>query len=390
MALTPFRWVALAIIGCMLAVVGLVSLVDSSIRPRRGPRISSASDTTEARLRDRAGALNQDAQNLASRYRLVYLLDSATRAVARVPDTGMIRIFVADGYRPEVRATIDRSIRLARGMRGGDKGKVDLFVVSDTARSIRGITRYLPQTEVRYQFPTRAGDRCRVFIRTFQHGDVPGAFSSEKTAPQILGPCGFYAAFGEPGPAVRDWLVAGGWQYTLEGSWTTASIIPEIGEEQSIFKREAPALRYLNVETGATECIKGELATCERVAAIRAPRRWAGAPVGEGTYALSLGRTRYFRGAIGYQAGELLSDAVREMGRDRFMTFWTSPDSVPAAYQKASGERWGAFIHRWMIAHYGEIHPGPRMSSYALMTSAILVIIALGGTMLMSVRRTYA
>ena len=148
-------------------------------------------------------------------------------------------------------------------------------------------------------------------------------------------------------------------------------------------------MRYLNVESGATECIKGDLAICERVAAIRAPRRWVGPQIGAGTYALSLGRNRYFRGAIGYQAGELLSDAVREMGRDKFKAFWASPDSVPAAYEKVTGERWGGFIQRWMIAHYGEIHPGPRMSAYALITSTILVLIALGATMLMSVKRTY-
>ena len=121
---------------------------------------------------------------------------------------------------------------------------------------------------------------------------------------------------------------------------------------------------------------------------MRAPRRRR-TVVGSGTYALSLGRSRYFSGGMGYQAGELLADAVREMGRDRFKAFWTSPDSVPAAYQKASGERWGAFIQRWMIDHYGEIHPGPRMSGFALVTSTILVLTALAVTMLLSVRRTY-
>jgi hypothetical protein len=388
MALTPFRWIALAVIGCMLAVVALVSVADSSVRPRRGPRVSSAADTMEARLKERAGVLNQNSQNLAARYRLVYLVDSVMQATARVPDTGSFRVFIAKGYEPDLLAIIERGIRQGRDLRRGDAGKIDLFVISDTSKHIRGVLRYLPQTEVRYQFPERSGERCRVFIRTFHPGDIGEAFRTEKSAQHLLGPCGYYAAFGEPGPAIRQWLIAGGWQYAIEGSWTTASVIPEIREDPGIFKGPAPATRLLAVGS-ATECMKGDLNLCERIAAMRAASRWMGPQVGAGTYAISLGRTRYFRGAIGYQAGELLSDAVREMGREKFKAFWTSPDSVPVAYQKASGERWGAFIQRWMIAHYGELHPGPRMSTYALITSTILVLIALGGTMLMSVKRTY-
>lgn len=388
MALTPFRWIALAIIGCMLAIVSLVSMTDSSLRARRGPRISSAADTTEARLRDRAGALNQDVQNLAARYRLLFLMDSVMRATARVPDTGAMRVFISDGYRPDLRVIIERTIRQAQGLRGGNAGRVDLFVLSDTAKAIRGITRYRPQTEVRYQFPERAGDRCRVFIRTFDPNDVKQAFTAEKSPQQLLGPCGFFAAFGEPGPAVRQWLVAGGWQYAVDGSWTTAAVIPEWWQDRGIFKGPAPALQLIAVG-GATECMKGDLEVCERIAAMRAVSRWMGPQVGAGSHALSLGRTRYYRGAIGVQAGELLSDAVREMGREKFKAFWTSSDSVSVAYEKASGERWGSFLQRWMIAHYGELHPGPRMSAYALATSTILVLIAVGATMLMSVRRTY-
>lgn len=389
MALTPFRWFALAAIGCMLLVTTLVSVVDDSMQASLRRRFQSAvADTAEGQLRDRAGALNQDAQNLALRYRVLYIMDSAARATARVPDTGAFRVFIANGYPPEQLAMIERRIRAAQNVRRGDAGRVDVFVVSDTAKHVRGVGRYLPQTEVRYQFPELAGGRCRVFIRTFNPADISIAFAGERAQYHILGPCGFYAAFGEPGPVVRQWLIGGGWQYTIEGSWTTAAVIPEIIEDESIFKGPAPATRLLAVGP-ATECMKGDLTMCERAAAMRAQTRWMGPLIGSGTYAVSLGRRRFFRGAVGSQAGELLSDAVRELGRERFKAFWTSADSVPAAYEKASGERWGAFIQRWMIAHYGEVHPGPRMSAYALITSTILVILALGATMLMSVRRTY-
>jgi len=386
MALTPFRWVSLALIGCLLAVLWLVSVAD--VDPRRSPQFP-AGDSVEARLRDEAGALNQSAQRLATRYRLVYLMDSVARSIARVPDTGSLRVFIANGYRPETRAMFERQIATAQATRGGTTGRVDVVVVSDTPRVVRGVPRYLGGTEVRYQFPEQSDARCRVFIRTYRPGNVRGDWEAEKAPQHLLGPCGFYAAFGEPGPAIRQWITSVGWQYMIEGSWTKASAPIRLWEDDGIFKGPDPATRLLNVESGSTECMKGNLEVCERMVTVRPPSRWRGPIVGAGTYAISLGQSRYYQGAIGYEAGELMSDAVRELGPERFKAFWTSTEPVAVAYEKTTGERWGAFLQRWMIRHYGEIHPGPRMSAYALVTSTILVILALGATMMMSIRRTY-
>ena len=386
MALTPFRWISLALIGCMLAVLTLVSLAD--IDPGRAPQFP-VGDSAEVRLREQAGALNQSAQRLAARYRVVYLMDSVARAIGRVPDTGSLRVFIANGYRPETRTMFERRIAAAQAARGGTAGRVDLVVVSDTPRFVRGVRRYLGGAEVRYQLPERPDERCRVFVRTFHPSGIRGSWEAEKTPQHLLGPCGFYAAFGEPGPAIRQWITSVGWQYMIEGSWTTASARVQLREDEGIFTGPDPATRLLNVESGATDCMKGNLELCERMVTLRPPSRWRGPQVGTGTYAISLGQNRYYQGAIGYEAGELMSEAVRELGRERFKAFWTSTEPVGAAYEKATGERWGAFLQRWMINRYGEIHPGPRMSTYALITSTVLVILALGATMWMSLRRTY-
>jgi hypothetical protein len=92
---------------------------------------------------------------------------------------------------------------------------------------------------------------------------------------------------------------------------------------------------------------------------------------------------------MGLLGGEFLSDATRELGRERFKAFWTSSDSVSVAFQKATGERWGAFVRRWMILRYGDIQAGPRASGFAIAVSAALVLVALGLTMRLSVRRQY-
>jgi hypothetical protein len=389
MALTPFRWVALAAIGCMLGLLAVVSLVPDPTRQIfRGPAANAPLDTTDARLSEVAGGLNKISQNLAARYRVIFVMDSAQRVAARAPDTGVARVFLSSEYSPSMRAAIERTIRGALAARSGNAARVDVFVISDTAQLIRGVLRYSYGAEVRYEIPRSAGERCRVFVRTGHPSSSIQAFNSEKATQQLLGACGYFLAFGEPGPMVRQWLLGNGWQYAVEGSWTKASLIPALQEDPSIFKGPSRAIAMLNVNYGGPECIKGKLAVCEKAVTTGAPRRRA-LSVGGATYALSLGTRRFYDGALGYQAGELLADAVREVGRDRFKAFWTSSDSVPAAFEKATGERWGAFIRQWMIAHYGEIEPGPRMSPFATVTSTILVIIALGATMLMSVKRTY-
>ena len=389
MALTPFRWVALAAIGCMLAIVGVVSVAPTRPDPTWYAN-PSVTDSTDKALAEVAGGLNQMAQNLAIRYRQLYLMDSARRVAGRMPDTGALRVFIAGEYTPAARSAIDRSVRDARSIRAGDAGRVDLFIIADTVHAIRGVRRWSVFPNVRYEMPARAGDRCRVYVTTGDPSLIVTSFKSEKAAEQMLGPCGYYLAFGEPGPLVGKWLMDGGWQFALEGSWTAASFIPQLRDDPSIFKGPSPATQFLDVQSGGAECIKGDLERCEYSLTV-SPRRVRSAYRLPGvTPPFSLGRRRYYAGLIGYQAAEVMSDAVRELGRERFKSFWTSPDSVPAAYQKASGERWGAFIQRWMVTHYGEVHPGPRMSAFQVTTSAILVVLAIVATMLISVRRTYS
>jgi hypothetical protein len=378
MALTPFRWVALAAIGCMLAILAIVSIVPTSRVPSWYAPPRRVVDTAEERLKDAASRLTQAGQNLAFRYQMMSMADSVRRIAARSRDTGAIRVFISDGFSPQERAAIDKTVRDARSIRRGDAGHVDLFVINDSGQHV---------TAVRYQLPTKAGEPCRAYVTTGHGNNLTFAFNSEKSSEQILGPCGFFAAFGEPGPLVRQWLIDGGWQYAIDGSWTSPPYIPELREDRGIFKGPAAASTSLNPESGGIDCIKGVIDACERSMTTRVRRRPSQVP--GITPSFWMGRRRYFAGTAGYQADEILSDAVRELGRERFQAFWSSPDSVSVGFQKATGERWGAFIRRWMITHYGEIHPGSRVPTDAIVTSTILVIAAIAFTMLMSVRRTY-
>jgi hypothetical protein len=389
MALTPFRWISLAAIGCLLAILALVSSAEKGQNDFPSYSRRPAADTAEARLGEIAGGWNQLSQNLAARYRLLQLIDSAKRVATRSPDTGSIRLFVSGEFDAKARVAIDNVLRGARNQRSGNAGGVDVFVLSDTLHFIRGVLRYGFGPEVRFELPTKKSDRCRVYVRTSFRSQLSSALGREGVPQQLLGPCGFYSAFGEPGPLVRQWFVNGAWQYSLAGSWTNA---PEplryFGEDRFIYKGLSPALNQLNPLAGGPVCMKGDLVTCERIASTF-PSRRGRLPIATPEIGMTIGFPRYLNAGLGGYAVEFLSGAVQNLGRERFREFWTSPDSVPVAFEKASGERWGAFVQQWMTARYGVLEAGPRVSAFALAASVILVLIAVVATLRMSVTRTY-
>jgi len=394
MALTPFRWIAIATIGCMFVFLSLVEL-----RTRTEPEYTlrsggGAEDSIEATLQSKAAAAQQGAEYLARNYRLLQVIDSVKRVISRAPDTGSLRVFIDGSYPPRFRELMESMIRRARVLKPGSSVGIDVFAVQDAARSVRGVGRFpMTQLEVRYELPTKAGERCGVYLRSGPPtANMEREMRGQSAAEQLLGPCAFYSAFGEPGPRIREWLVAGGWGYTTDGSWMAGSEgrrYRGVGYEPGWFSDVPMVLSYLRIEGGGPACMVGELDACERVAQVRNPNRRVKA-VGPYTAGLSLGRYRYFPMAIGEFGGELLSDMVREMGRDRFKTFWASPDSVPKAYAAVAGKSWGQAIREWLILKYGRIERGPRVSSYALLMSLVLVVGALALVMRTSLTRRFA
>jgi hypothetical protein len=396
MALTPFRWIALAAIGCMLVFFSLVEKEPSEteysrFRDARMARL----DSVEQRLASQAFASQQAAERLARRYRLLQLMDSLKRVTARSADTGAMRIFIDAGYPAPMHALIDSMIRRARGMKPGNSGiGVDVYAVADMAPAVRGVGRYLLTTaEVRYELPVERGGRCRVYLRTgnLRYGEVVRTLRTQVAAEQLLGPCAFYAAFGEPGPLVRDWLFAGGWAYTTEGSWSSPGDHGFRNDDDPtvVFQGPSRALYYFRPDSKAPPCIMGDLAACAAISQVSG-RSALTRSVGSYTSPLDLGRGRYFRLGLGVYGGEFLSDVVQEAGHERFKAFWTSPDSVPIAYAAASGKSWEQEVHEWMVSKYGKIEAGPRVTGYALLMSILLVTGAIVVVFRSSLSRRYA
>jgi hypothetical protein len=346
-------------------------------------------------LGSNASGTQQAAEYLAGRYRALQIADSLKGVVSRSRDTGAFRVFIDETYPAPLRALIDSMARRAHDLKAGNGSSgIDVFAVSDQVAAVRGVGRYpLSGIEVRYEMPAAPGQRRRVYMRTGtpRPGEIERTMRSQSAAEQLLGPCAFFAAFGEPGPRVRQWLTAGGWGYATAGSWTSTPVPSRwiLDNDPNVFAGPRLVLWYFSVESGGPACIVGDLKACEAIA-VAPHSRVRSRAIGDMTAGLQLGGNRYFPMGLGAFGGEFLSDLVRERGRERFKAFWTSADSVPAAYAAVTGKPWAQQIHEWMVSKYGVIKPGPRVTNFALMMSVVLVSIAIAVVFRFSLARRYA
>lgn len=407
MALTPLRWIGMAIAGCLLMSVLVLEIAGPSTRwwdARYGPAASvrrpdgTRVDSIQVRLSSTASYWRNQAYTLAVRYRMMRILDSANRVMAASRDTGKVRLFI-DGAIPRATAVvIDSTVRRAQAAKvsGPVRTGVDVFFAFDTARFERGVMRGpVYGVDARYGLPQATGERCRVYARM---GGMPSAaagvrdLQSQAAVEHLLGPCAYYAAFGQPGPRVREWLIAGGWRYTIDGSWTSTTWRSTrlSQRDQSIFKGPSLALYWLNPRTGGFRCSKGEADQCELASRSFPAVRGSARAVGDATVGTNVGSRRWIQSGLGDRGSELLADVVRTIGREKFEAFWTSPDSVHVAFEKATGRRWTAYLSGWMKEKYGTIESGPRLSGFALGSGALIVVLSIGAALWFTVNRRYA
>lgn len=387
MALTPFRWIAIVVIGCMMIVVASL----------QNPREASP-DSQERRLSLNEAFYRQQVIRVASRLRLAQLLDST-------------RSSRAAGTAPPVRVTYDRALpgplrvaaesvtaRAVRGLGSSARAGIDIAFVYDTAE-IRSYRPTFHGAYASYVVPGSAGDRCTALVRVSSVGRYPQFLQSivrilrsQATADQLLGPCSYYREFGMPGPKVASWLSERGWALAADGSWTRATSrrVYFGGRRPEYFDVMSPALWETTI--AGSRCAAGQPDQCERVVIERRPGQpvtWSGNIIPQAFG--RLGPDRYALGApLGYRESYLVADMVRAMGRERFAKFWTSSEAVPAAFEQAAGEPLGPWVSQWARAQYGDIETGPSTSGYAIVVSFLLVVLSLFVALRVSARRQFA
>ena len=170
--------------------------------------------------------------------------------------------------------------------------------------------------------------------------------------PLGLGPCGFYAAFGHPGPHILEWLERHRFAPAMEANWATASYSYW---PYDVLNRSTRASRYVwySFAPEVLGCGAGDPTTCEQ--AILHPRI---PPMDRFAFVRGMPWIELTGGSAGSMLGGreagMLADLVREIGPERFAAFWRSTESVKDAFADAVGADIGIWTQHWVQETIGQ------------------------------------
>jgi len=339
MALKLWRWILAAIVGCGLIFVAYqpTGELPESAEPYYGPRLGA---TPERRRADALGtALARARAELAVAER---------RDTLRLTARGRLNsptLQIAFAASPVARRALEQAFATVWDELAPFDTVVRAVVVVRNAYNVHT-----------YLLPYGTDGRTCVAslslgweLRQLGRGkDAPPRDMIESFFRNRLGACAFYAAFGQPGPAIEHWLE--GRSFDLAGQATWASPPPSPpgpgASTAALFNRIiAVQDDRFGASFDALGCASGEPGACRRAL-------FAAVPTSPSRYrprmrGVVLDLSFFFEGRGFYGGRGYLADLVREVGRERFTQFWRSalpPDSAFAAATGMPIERWTA---RW-------------------------------------------
>ncbi len=358
MALSVKRWIAAALMGCAVVAVGL--LPPEVEPPPDLLRFTPRQQTATAQI---ARAVQRDYQTLlqlAHRDEALRLL-RATRAAGTAPVTLIDpRVPEHPGIgRVAAARTIAAFDSTMRALAPRDTGiQLVLFASRDTEFAAPRVGGLVALRNVEYALPgVTDGRTCLVIV------PVSPRFYSYTS--DLLGPCGFYAAFGRPGPAVRQWLRATGYYVATNSDWSTARSPHRVNLDEMMRNMSLSqiwdVMGYAGLTHDAAACAAGRLWRC-RIPLDAIPP-WAGPHPGTGPLA------DITTGSWWHEEQQwFLADLVQAMGYERFGRFWRSPLPRDSAFAAAFGTSIEQWTHRWIA----ERRPGVRLGSAIRLSSALL------------------
>lgn len=356
------------------------------------------------------------------RLRVLELRDSSMGLpVVRVARPGLT--ILTDGMIPD---TIQRSVRSAltaawARYQAGTRYPVVVAVVTDTSRQNGGLPMATTGWAEAYTFPPDSTNRaCRVVMRVAYplwradsarphslRNQVVRVLTLQSTERAVLGPCALYATFGQPGGTVSGWLASTAWLAVADVDWSRPSPIVQ----NDLNWADAGPSNLLAVVTGgydyfwitrnflskdAVACIAGRTDRCatalqSNVDMSKDQRAWDADVIDSRTLN---GYTRWYwwgrGGNFGPAESWVVSDMVRELGRERFEAFWTSAAPPNLAFMRAAGEPLGTWLERWAHREYGRDELGPWMPEWARWAGLLLMAAGLGVAMLFARERRVA
>ena len=356
------KWAMLVVLLC--AAASVVSL------PFPAPSWSREERKTDERVKvagSRLFAVQVELRSAFSRYRAQATLDRwlalpAARREARividetVPSTGQAAL--------EAAARAQWALVTGHDTTRSTAGRATLFITLDTSSvAVTSSKRPLRATEAQYFALPSAGRPCIAMIRVRQASEVAARGVS-------LGPCAFYAQYGAPGDRIRAWL---------ESTGGTMALRTDSGVAQQMESRD---LSWTALgENGAACLIRGG-DFCLEALGVRDARRTAATGfmppetplsgiIGSGPAArrLYLGeRSRWF-----------LSDVARDIGPERFRTFWRSSESPEVAFRMAADMPLEEWTQRWLRRGVNPVvrEAGVRLPNVAWLVLALPFLLAI-------------
>ncbi len=382
MALTLPRWIVAVAIGGIAVWYSLFHVA------RQAPSSARFAPPTPS-----AVTVARNAMSLAAdRLRLLRIRDSVMHESA-VHRTGSLSVLISASYGDALSRQLESLIR-ARWSEAGAPTGIPLVIaaVLDSATVVDGalrsrqpwvplITAFLPDST-----PNAA---CVSILRVPAPPTAasPRNFRRNLLAPQtvssLMGPCLYYAAFGRPGAQVAQWLSGNNWRMAQATDWRSAPpaaagpIMPNARIRENGKSFAGYDARFGTSTTGLA-CLAGEDGRCAQ--AVLPARRanedsvWRERVVSttganDAVFGLPRGRS-----TIGPADGWLLSEMVRALGQDRFMSFWRSSEPVPDAFRGAAHQSLDSWVHDWAVRMYGPVPVGPGLGALDALYGVLLLI----------------
>ncbi|MEP6572999.1 MAG: hypothetical protein ABJD11_09895 [Gemmatimonadota bacterium] len=225
-------------------------------------------------------------------------------------------------------------------------------------------------------FPSATGGRACIAVIP-----VSATMLRQDETLEALGPCAYFAEFGNPGPAMEKWLAWQGFETAAVFDWDNAvhpGAFPVAGMQRHMFGGAPDGMPMSWTESVAgIQCREGQSRRCADALLKPSPALYANA-------AASDQASRSFRvwdyagpvlNAFGDSQRGWFSDLVRTMGRERVRRFWTSSLPVETAFSDAMGVPLGDWTRDWVISRRGEIVPGPRISLEVTLGSLAVALV---------------
>ncbi|HEX8715619.1 MAG TPA: hypothetical protein VF722_01495 [Gemmatimonadaceae bacterium] len=405
MALTLKRWVAIAVLAC--AAIAVWQLPPRDGVARAGARTIGTFVPSYGYVRrygwpDVATKL----QSATLHLRLLELRDSVFTTHVTASAAPGFRVLVDHEFPDSIQRSVTSAFDAAwRGYDAGRRYPVIAAVVQDTTRTLEGLPMALTSVIDANVFPPdSATPVCRVLARVRMalsgrsandnlesiRKSVATELVTESTERTILSPCAMYATFGDPGPAVASWLAKTNWRAGRSVAWSRAAS-PWNDDYSGRYRIPEPLVDFTGrssrtwqmrseLSSDGIACVGGDDAGCvsgveEPAVAIRGEEDWNTAVISVQS-PMYLWRSEAV-GSLGPSTGWILSDMVHDLGRDRFQRFWSSSDSLPAAFEHAAGVPLGTWLRTWAQAMYGPDVLGPSIPARGRVAGVLVLVVGL-------------